>query len=621
MTLEVDATNTGQWLFQVHQTIPAQPGTLRLLYPRWLPGTHGPTGDPSQIAGLTVHVGASPGGERLAWQRPHDNLHAFDVQVPAGAQALRLSFQWLGANRSSPYPPPLSRDLFGIQWPALLLYPAGYAASAISVHTRLKLPPGFGWGSALRARSAPVPAAGAAAAANDGWIDFEPVSLETLIDSPLYAGAAYRRIELDAPGTAQPAVLHLFSDRSTAYSKAPVPTEAQIEAHRQLFVQTEKLFGSRPWRQYDLLLANLKGLKHDALEHHESSENAYDGRYFDNWSEAARRRDDVAHELVHAWNGKYRRPADLWTADLNTLSSNSLLWVYEGLTQYWGLVIAARSGLITPEQAQRELALDAAWYQNLPGRRWRSLQDTTHDPAINSATENAWYTWSRGYDYYSESALNIWLDADTLIREQTRGQAAGPRSLDDFARAFFGGRSGDKGPELYTFDDVVRAMNDVLAHDWRSFFRQRLDRTVAFAAPEGLTRAGWKVEFRDTRSALDLASLDPEKPSLNLTHSLGVSIGKDGALRHVQWDSAAFREGLTVGDKVVAVNLQAYTPERLEAALVANKAPNDEAVELLLQRDDRFLVKRLNTRSGPRFPAAARIEGTPDLLADILKPR
>ena len=596
MAVDVDASNVGQWIYQVRQTIPAAPGPLRLHYPRWLPGFHGPHGDTTQIAGLMVQAGGQP----LPWQRPAGELQAFDVVVPAGARAIEVSFQWLGAPKVVMYAPPMTRDALGLQWHAVVLYPAGYAASAIEVRPRLKLPAGWRWGSALRARGE-----------RDGWTEFEPVSLETLVDSPVYAGPRYQRIDLDPPGAARPVTLHVIDD---AASRAATPE--QIDAHRRLVVQLDRLFGSRPWQHYDLLLVNAKGVPDTALEHHESSENGYPGNYFDDWATASRRRDDLPHEFVHAWNGKFRRPADLWAADFHTPSSNSLLWVYEGLTQYWGMVIAARSGLITPEQVRHMLAGWAAWQQALPGRRWRPLQDTPNAPALASHYPTVWPAWMRGWDYYPESALQIWLDADTLIRERT----GGARSLDDFARAFFGGPDGHRGPDLYGFDDVVAALNQVLPHDWHHFLRERLDRTVREVKLEGLERSGWRLGFSDTRSALMLASQSPDAPTLWLGYSLGLGIGKDGEINEVQWDSPAFGAGLSTADKVIGVNMQAYTPDRIEAALVANK-DGRKPVELLLRRDDELRIVRFDVRTGPMHRTLLRIDGTSDRLAEILSPR
>jgi predicted metalloprotease with PDZ domain len=607
MVVRVDATNTGQAIFRVHQQLPvdpARPGRLRLLYPRWLPGWHGPYGDVSQIAGLTVRVG----GMRLAWQRPADNPFAFDIDVPAGAAAVDVHFQWLGSGSNSPYAAPMTRDLLSIQWPALTLVPAAAAHAGVWVQASVRLPIGWGWGTALRAKAGPGGDVDA-----DGWVQFETESLETLMDSPLYAGAAYRRFELDEPGAVQPVSLHLFSD-----ADAPkAPSNEQLAAHRRLVQQTERMFGWRPWRHYALLLANAKSVAHLALEHGESSENAFDGRYFDDWSAAARRRDDVAHELVHAWNGKARRPFDLWAADLNTPTQNSLLWVYEGLTEYWGTVVAVRAGLITAEQFQRQLVRSAAYLVEVPGRYWRSLQDTTLDPSIASTAERPWADWARGWDYYRESALMIWLDADTLIRERTTNR----RSLDDFARVFFAGRSGDKDPQLYNFDDVVKALNAVLPYDWAPWLRERLDRTGAAAVPlDGLTRAGWRIGRADARSALDLAELDPEKPAQSLWYSLGLNLAKDGQVNGVAWGSLAFTLGVSKDDTLIAVQRRTYTAERLDAALVANKG-GQQPIELILRRGDTLRTLQLDLRTGPNYPRAERIEEAVDLLAEIARPR
>ena len=605
MAVRVDATNTGQTIFRVHQQLPVdRPGRLRLLYPRWPPGWHGPYGDVSQIAGLTARVG----GTRLAWQRPADNPQAFDIDIPAGAATLDVHFQWLGSGPGSPYPPPMTRDLLSIQWPSLTLVPAGAAHAAVQVQASVRLPAAWAWGSALRPKGGP-----AGQVDGDGWVNFEPESLETLMDSPLFAGAAYRRFELDEPGTPQPATLHLFSDADSPKA----PSDEQIAIHRRLVQQAERLFGWRPWRRYALLLANAKGVAHAALEHGESSENAFDGRYFDDWATASRRREDVAHELVHAWNGKARRPSDLWAADLNTPTQNTLLWVYEGLTEYWGGVVAVRAGLITAEQFQRQLVRSAAYLVEAPGRHWRSLQDTTLDPSMASTAERPWADWSRGWDYYRESALMIWLDADTLIRERT----ANRRSLDDFAHTFFAGRAGDKDPQLYDFDDVVKALDAVLAHDWAPWLRERLDRTGTAAVPlDGLTRAGWRIARADARSALDLAELDPEKPAQSLWYSLGLNLAKDGHVNGVAWGSPAFTLGMAMGDTLVAVHWRSYTPERLDAALVANKG-GQQPIELLLRRGDALRTVQLDLRTGPSYPLAQRIEGSLDRLADIARPR
>lgn len=600
MTLRVDAANTGQWIFNVHASLPAVPGRLRLLYPRWLPGYHGPEGDVQQIAGLCFFAA----GKRLAWQRAADDLHAFEVDVPAGATQVAVNFQWLGVGKAAT-PLLQSRDALAVPWTALVLYPADRPLAAMPVNASVKLPAGWGWGSALRARDGP-PAQG------EGWVEFQTESLDTLLDSPVYAGAHYRRIELDPPGTPRPVALHLFGSDADKIK----PSDEQIAAHRRLFQQAEALFGSRPWRHYDLLLANGSEFARTALEHQESSENAYDGRYFDDWTVAVRQRDVLAHEVTHAWNGKLRRPAGLLRADLNSATRNELLWVYEGLTEYYGKVLAVRSGLVAPVLMQRLLGRGAAYYTQQAGNRWRPLQDTTHDPAFGKPAPERWPDWTRGYDYYVESALRIWLDADTLIRERSGGQ----RSLDDFARQFFAAPSGLQLPSAYTLDDVIAALDAVLPLDWRSFLRDRLAQTTPGAAMDGLERAGWRVVFADERSALDLAALSPRKPLYSMDYSAGLAVLPDGEIASVAWDSPAFQAGLAPGDKLLAVQRRGFTPERAEAALKANR-DGRQPLELLLQRGDDYQLVTLDVRTGPRHPGLARMADRPDLLADIFKPR
>ncbi|KAK6024771.1 peptidase, M61 family, partial [Ostertagia ostertagi] len=363
-----------------------------------------------------------------------------------------------------------------------------------------------------------------------------------------------------------------------------------------LFDNAEALFGFRPWRHYDLLIADGKGFGHHfALEHHESSENPYGGDYFDDWATASRGRDDVAHEWVHSWNGKYRRPHGLAQPELNTQTRNELLWVYEGLTQYWGEVLAVRAGLVTPEQMRQQMAYAGARTANLPGRQWRDLQDTTNTPALNSLGGQKWWDWTRSFDYYSDSALLIWLDADTLIRERSGGQ----RSLDDFARRFITGQSGNKTPSLYGFDDVVAALNAVEPLDWRAFLRARLDHREARTTLEGLARSGWEVGFAEQRTPLQLASLNPKKPIFSMRYSAGMNLDAEGNVVYVLWGTPAFQAGLAPDDKLVAVQGRAFTPERAEAALKANRN-GAQPLALLIQRDDEFRTVTLDVRTGPR---------------------
>ncbi len=372
MLLSVDATDLTHRVQRVRQTVPvAQAGQLTLLYPQWIPGHHGNTGDVSKLAGLQVRAGT----QSLPWRRDTLNPSAFHVLVPPGVAQLELSFDYLSPLGRDGGRVEVTRQILGVQWNEVLLYPAGHDASLIRVQPRLKLPAGWQQGTALRAPDGGLPQADA-----EGWVAYRALSVETLVDAPVFAGRHLQRIELDAPGTPRPVALNIVADKPEQLKATP----AQIDAHRALVQQADKLFGVRPWRQYDFLLALSEQFGGIGLEHHESSENGVRGNYFQDWDKAVRARELLPHEFAHSWNGKFRRPADLNTPDFHTPMQNSLLWVYEGLTEYWGHVLAARAGLTTAAQARDVLAQSAAWLDQRAGRSWRNLQDTTNEGTIGA---------------------------------------------------------------------------------------------------------------------------------------------------------------------------------------------------------------------------------------------
>jgi predicted metalloprotease with PDZ domain len=396
-------------------------------------------------------------------------------------------------------------------------------------------------------------------------------------------------------------------------------SDEQIAAHKRLVEQADRLFGARPFAHYDFLLALTDELGGIGLEHQQSSENSASPRYFGDWDKAVGARELLPHEYAHAWNGKYRRPADLATPHFNTPMGNSLLWLYEGQTEFWGKVLAARAGLVKPELTRDELAGDAAWVQARVGRAWRNLQDTVHEPIINDSWRRDWPDWQRQrVDYYTEAVL-VWLEADALIRELS----GGARSLDDFARAFFGadgaGPPGNIGPRTYTFDDVVAALHNVQPHDWADFLRARLD-GPAESPLEGLKRAGWALAFTDKPSPNQEARAARWGPSLDLTYSLGLRLGGDGQVQSVGWDSPAFKAGLAPGMQIVAVRMRAYKADVLKAAISANK-DGKAPIELLVKEGDSFRQLRIDYRGGLRYPSLVRLEGTPDRLTPLLMPR
>jgi len=378
--------------------------------------------------------------------------------------------------------------------------------------------------------------------------------------------------------------------------------------------QAYKLFGSHHYDHYDFLLSLSDHMGGIGLEHHQSSEDGTLPNYFTDWDKLPDSRDLISHEYTHSWNGKFRRPADLWTPNFNVPMRDSLLWVYEGQTQYWGFVLAARSGLLTKQQALDAIAGTAALYDHREGREWRTLEDTTNDPIAAMRRPLPWRSFERSEDYYSEGQL-VWLDADTLIREHSGGK----RSLDDFARTFFGVDNGKYVPVTYTFDDVAKALNAVEPYDWAKFLRDRLNGHGPGAPLDGVTRGGYKLVYTDTPTDYAKAS-ETRRKVADLTYSLGFVIAAEGRVADVQWQGPAYKLGLTVGNQVIAVNGVAYDPDRLRDAVRDTKNASDP-VEIIVKDGDRYRTVRFDYHSGLRYPHFERDESVPARLDDILMPR
>ncbi|HEY3517416.1 MAG TPA: peptidase M61 [Gammaproteobacteria bacterium] len=595
IALDVDASDVARGIFRVRERVPvAQAGAMTLLYPEWLPGKHAPRGAINLLSGIEIRAG----GASLAWRRDPVNVYAFHVDVPTGARALELEFQFVSPTQTNQGRIVVTREMLNLQWDAVLLYPAGYYASRIRVVPSVKLPEGWRFAAALDG-----------AATNGETTRFAETDLETLVDSPLFAGKHYRLVELDR-GAVRPTRLNLFADRPDQLAA----TTEQLEPHRNLVQQAYRLFGSQHFDRYDFLLALTDRMGGIGLEHHRSTEIAVDGVYFTDWSLATSERDVLPHELVHSWNGKFRRPADLWTPSFNTPMRGSLLWVYEGLTQYYGFVLAARSGLWSQQDARAALAMTAATYQHRIGREWRSVADTTTDPILSARRPAPWRTWLRNEDYYSEGLL-VWLDADTLIRERTDGR----RSLDDFARAFFGIGDGSWTPVTYTLDDVVAALNDVLANDWAAFFRERINEAGAEPPLDGLTRGGYRLAFKEERSEFQREA-EAYGRNADFSYSLGLLFGENGNVTGVQWDGPAFNQGVTVGTQVVAVNGVSYSNESLRRVVTTAKSER-APIELLLRNGDQYRTIALDYHDGLRYPHLERDDAASDRLTEILSPR
>jgi predicted metalloprotease with PDZ domain len=593
--LSVDAADLERHIFSVHETVPVRPGgSTVLLYPQWLPGNHSPTGRVDKLAGLIMHAE----GARLEWVRDPVDVFAFHVDVPAGAVSLEVDFQFTSPLEAGEGRVVMTPDMLNLQWNAVTLYPAGYFARQITIEPSVRLPDGWQFATALDAASS-----------QGSVTTFKPVSLETLVDSPIFAGRYFKRLDLDPAGPA-PVHLDIVADRSDLLD---VKSE-QLEAHRALVRQAYRLYGSHHYDHYDFLLALTNHMGGIGLEHHQSSENGTVPGYFTEWDKHADARDLLPHEYTHSWNGKFRRPADLWTPNFNVPMRDSLLWLYEGQTQYWGVVLAARAGLLTRQQALDAFASTAATYDHRPGREWRTLQDTTNDPIAAMRRALPWRSWERSEDYYSEGAL-VWLDADTLIREQSGER----RSLDDFARAFFGVGDGSYVPTTYTFEDVAHALNSVQPYDWVTFLRTRLEGHGPGAPLDGVARGGYQLVYAETPSDYFKASEDRRR-IIDLTYSLGMVMSQTGQCTDVLWEGPAYRAGLTTGTQIIAVDGTTFDPDRLKAA-ITDARKRGAAIELLVKNGDRYRTVRIDYRDGLRYPRLERDASMPARLDQILAAR
>lgn len=592
--LKVDATEAPRRLLHATIMIPAKPGPLTLHYPMWIQGEHQPAGPIDELSGLVVKAN----GETLRWKRDDIDLHSFHLAVPANADSVEVSLDYLGPLAKEGYSagPTMFAKLAIINWHLALVYPAGTPVRDLPVHASLQLPAGWKLGTALPVESV-----------KGNTTQFKTVSLETLADSTVVCGAHLKEVPLAlANGPAHFLVLACDSEAGLELSPG------LKKSYENLVAEAGALFGARHYGSYRFLFSMSDQLRGNAIEHHECSDNRLperfliDDSYRKLWTAWV-----AAHEYTHSWNGKYRRPAGLATSDFQQPMRTQLLWVYEGLTEYLGFVLAARSGLYGQEISRENFAAIADWAHNQTGRQWRSLEDTaTAAPHLYSAP-GEWSSRRRGVDFYDEGAL-LWLDADTLIREKSNGK----KSLDDFCRAFHGGK--DTGPMVkpYTLQDVIAGLEEVQPYDWRSFLEKRVARAGAAPPLDGLTRGGWRLVYTKEPNEVTKATEDEEK-SVDLRTSIGLALKDDGSVSDVIAGKAADKAGIGPGMKVVAVDNRRFSGERLKDAVAAS--PKTGKVRILLENGDYFQEVTLAYDQGVMAPHLERIPGKPDLLGQILR--
>lgn len=585
--LEVDATDAEHHIFAVRESIPVQTfGDTVLLYPEWETASHAPTASAIGFAGLTVMID----GRHVPWQRDPIDAHAFRISVPTGAQLITLAFDFLAPRGGAL----LRSNMVDVQWQRLLVYPAGWFAKSISVQATLTLAAGLRAFTALALQSS-----------QGNSITFRTDTLDRLIDAPVYAARYWRTVALTEASTT-PITLDVVADDA----KDIAPSPPALQQLRELVTQTVTLFGPPPFRHYDAILSLSDKLSPGGgIEHLEEGENNLPADYFTDMPHQLNNRDLIAHELVHCWNGRFRIPSGMATPDYNSPSNDSLLWVYEGQTEFWGRILAARSGLRNKRETLDKLALDAAVVANRPGRAWKTLEDSSYDPTYMAGHPVGWRDWQRREDYYPEGVL-LWLDVDARIRELT-GERAG---LDDFARRFFA-TNGNGIATSYDFQELCAALAAIAPEDWSQFLLRQLRTHDTTQAMAGLARSGWRLVYDTTPSE---TFRQDEGGAINLDYSIGLQVDEHGVVRSVVWHGPAFTAGLDVGDHILSVSGKPFSAETLEAAVSeAAKSP----IVLSLDGDGKLRDVRIAYSGTLRYPHLERIPGKPDRLSALLVPR
>jgi predicted metalloprotease with PDZ domain len=589
--LQVDATDAPRNILHATVTVPVTSADVTLVYPKWIPGNHRPTGPIQNVTGLHIRAG----GQELEWQRDLVDMYAFHLQVPPGVRELEVSMDTITYNgRSSA----ASSKVLDLNWNQVVVYPKGADTDAVQVAASIRLPQGWKFGTALTPASQ-----------SDGSADFQPVSLTRLVDSPLIAGAIYRQVQLTPAGEAPVHVMDMVAESEAALQM----TDKDLASYKQLVAEAGKLFGARHYEKYHFLVTLSDQTAHHGLEHHESSDNGTAEDTFSDPDWHNLEADLLPHEFVHSWNGKYRRPAGLATANYQEPMKGDLLWVYEGLTDYLGDILSARTGLRSPQEWRENAAYTAAMLDHRAGRTWRPLLDTATSVQILFAAPPEWTNWRRSADYYPEGFL-IWLEVDALIRRQTRGQ----KSLNDFCRAFFGGQSGPPTVVTYKFEDIVNALNQVTPYNWAGLLRDRLDSKSPHAPLGGIENGGWKLTYTDQKNTT-MEAQEKTSDRVDLSFSLGMILAKDGTIADAIPGSPAYTAGVGPGMKLIGVNGRKYSKDVIRTAL-RGAVSGTQPIDLLVENAEYYVTFKVDYHGGERYPHLVRNESQTDLLDEIIKP-
>jgi predicted metalloprotease with PDZ domain len=595
--ITADLSDAPRKLYHAEIDIPVTPGVVNLTTPEWIPGNHRPTGPADQITGVVF----SANGQPLKWRRDDTDLYQFHVTVPAGVTTLHAHLDCIVLAR-------VSQKLAVLEWEKLLLYPANTPVKEIPIQPSVTVPAGWGIGTALTPTDGYDPQH-----PKGGTTHYAATNVEQLEDSPVIAGEYFHEFAL-APEVTPKHYIDVVSDLPEDSNLRP----SLLAELNNLVRETGAAYGSRHYNVYHFLLTLSDVAGGEGLEHGQSSDNGVGEKGFADNAHQLVESDLLSHEFTHSWNGKYRRPFNLYQPDFHQMQQGSLLWVYEGMTQYLGNVLAARSGLKTQAQYRDILAASAANLDYKPGRDWRPTEDTAIAASILRGGNPAWSNWKRGQDYYQEGEL-LWLDADTLIRKLTDNK----KSLTDFLHIFLA-KGGDTGPLIVTYnrDELIADLNEVVKYDWAGFLRDRVDNINPHADLAGIEQGGYRLVYIDhpTPSAR-LTAGAARGGSINVWYSIGIRVSTDGTITDVRWNGPADQARLAPEMKIIAVNGVTFSGDALTSAIKnAHSNAKTEPIHLILQSEKLVTLADINYHDGERYPSLERIPNTPAYLDDITTP-